>query len=39
MNKTYAIADLHGVFKLWKKVVEYIDETDIIYFLGDANDR
>lgn len=39
MNKTYAITDLHGVFKLWKKVVEYIDETDIIYFLGDANDR
>lgn len=39
MNKTYAITDLHGMWNLWEQISEYCDETDIIYFLGDAIDR
>ena len=39
MNKTYACSDLHGMYSLWKQISEYCDDTDIIYFLGDACDR
>ena len=39
MNKTYAVSDIHGMYNLWKKIKNYIDETDTIYFLGDAADR
>lgn len=39
MNKTYAVTDLHGMWNLWKQISEYCDETDTIYFLGDAIDR
>lgn len=39
MNKTYAVTDLHGMWNLWEQISEYCDETDTIYFLGDASDR
>ena len=39
MNKTYACSDLHGMYNLWKQISEYCDDTDTIYFLGDAADR
>ena len=39
MNKVYACTDLHGIYPLWEQIKEYCDETDIIYFLGDAIDR
>ena len=39
MNKVYACSDLHGCFDLWEKISAYCDETDTIYFLGDALDR
>lgn len=39
MNKVYAVSDLHGMYNLWEKIKNYIDETDTIYFLGDAADR
>ena len=39
MNKTYAVSDLHGQGQLWKQIKEYIDETDTLYYLGDAIDR
>ena len=39
MNKTYAIADVHGIYTLWRQVIESLDETDKLYFLGDAADR
>lgn len=39
MNKTYAVADLHGQYNLWRQVIESLDETDILYMLGDAADR
>lgn len=39
MNKTYACSDLHGMYSLWKQISEYCDDTDTIYFLGDAADR
>lgn len=39
MNKTYAFSDVHGVYDLWAQIRDYCDETDTIYFLGDANDR
>ena len=39
MNKVYAFTDVHGRYELWKQIKEYCDETDKIYFLGDACDR
>ena len=39
MNKTYAVADLHGQYNLWRQIIESLDETDILYMLGDAADR
>ena len=39
MNKTYCFTDIHGNYNLWKQISEYCDETDKIYFLGDAIDR
>lgn len=39
MNKTYAFTDLHGRYELWRQIKEYCDETDTLYFLGDACDR
>lgn len=39
MNRTFALSDIHGCWGLWKKVKNFIDETDHIYFLGDAADR
>jgi len=39
MNKVYACSDLHGCLDLWNLISDYCDDTDIIYFLGDAADR
>ena len=39
MNKTYAVSDLHGQGQLWEQIKEYIDDTDTLYYLGDAIDR
>ena len=39
MNKNYAFTDIHGNYNLWKQIKEYCDETDKLYFLGDACDR
>lgn len=39
MNKTYCCTDLHGIYNLWEQISNYCDETDTIYFLGDAIDR
>lgn len=39
MNKTYAFSDVHGIYDLWAQIRDYCDETDTIYFLGDACDR
>ena len=39
MNKTYAIADVHGMYNLWCQVIESLDETDTLYILGDCGDR
>lgn len=39
MNKHYACSDLHGMWDLWEQISEYCDDTDTIYFLGDAADR
>lgn len=39
MGKVYACADLHGNYKLWCKIKEYLKEDDFLYFLGDACDR
>ena len=39
MNKTYAFTDVHGRYELWRQIKEYCDDSDIIYFLGDACDR
>ena len=39
MYKTYACSDLHGLYPLWEQIKHYCDETDTIYFLGDAIDR
>ena len=39
MNKCYAFTDIHGNYNLWRQIHDYCDETDQIYFLGDAADR
>lgn len=39
MNKVYAVSDLHGRYDLWKKISDYCDDSDVIYYLGDAVDR
>lgn len=39
MNKVYACTDIHGNYKLWEQIKNYLDETDTLYFLGDAADR
>lgn len=39
MNKVYACSDLHGMYNLWAQIRDFCDETDTIYFLGDAADR
>lgn len=39
MNKVYAVADLHGMYNLWRQVIESLDETDTLYILGDCGDR
>jgi calcineurin-like phosphoesterase family protein len=39
MNKVYAVADLHGMYALWRSVIELLDETDTLYVLGDCADR
>lgn len=39
MNKHYAVTDIHGMYNLWAQIRDYCDETDTIYFLGDACDR
>ena len=39
MNKFYAISDLHGDLNLCNQVLDFIDTTDKVFFLGDAIDR
>lgn len=39
MNKTYCCSDLHGCFNLYKKIKNYIDDTDTVICLGDCADR
>lgn len=39
MNKTYACADLHGMYDLWVQIRDFLDPTDTLYVLGDATDR
>lgn len=39
MNKSYAVADLHGMYTLWRNVLKELDDTDILYILGDCADR
>lgn len=39
MNKFYACSDLHGRYDLYEKILEYLDNTDKLVYLGDACDR
>ncbi len=39
MNKHYACTDFHGMYNLWTLIRDCCDDTDEIYFLGDAADR
>lgn len=39
MNKVYAVADLHGMYNLWRQIIDSLDETDTLYILGDCGDR
>lgn len=39
MNRHFACSDLHGMWKLWEQIDAFCDETDTIFFLGDAADR
>jgi serine/threonine protein phosphatase 1 len=39
MDKHYCCSDFHGMYELWSQIRDYCDDTDTIYFLGDACDR
>ena len=39
MGRTFACSDLHGMYELYKKVCDFLQPDDIVYFLGDAIDR
>lgn len=39
MNKVYAISDIHGMYNLWRQVIDSLGETDTLYVLGDCGDR
>ncbi|MCM1324301.1 MAG: metallophosphoesterase [Acetobacter sp.] len=39
MNRHFACSDLHGMWKLWEQISAFCDESDTIFFLGDAADR
>lgn len=39
MNKNYCFTDIHGMYGLWAQIRDFCDETDKIFFLGDACDR
>ena len=39
MNKTYAVADLHGQYQLWLQIKDYLQPEDKLYILGDCGDR
>ena len=39
MSKVYATSDWHGCGKVARKVLDYLQPDDILYFLGDATDR
>ena len=36
---TYAVSDLHGQYDLWCKIKEILQPDDVLYLLGDCNDR
>jgi len=35
----YIATDLHGEYKLWERIRDYLKPNDVLYFLGDAADR
>lgn len=36
---TYAFSDLHGQYKLWEQIKNFITPEDTVYCLGDCGDR
>lgn len=39
MERTFAVSDLHGMYKLYEQICNFLAPDDIVYFLGDAGDR
>lgn len=39
MPRAFAVSDLHGCKSLYDQINAFIELDDIVYFLGDANDR
>ena len=39
MNRVFACSDLHGHYKVFKSILQKIDETDRVIVLGDVVDR
>ena len=39
MSRTFACADLHGRYDLWRKIKDFLRRDDKVIFLGDAIDR
>ena len=35
----YALSDLHGNLELLREIQKFLNENDIVYFLGDGGDR
>ena len=38
-KQTYAIADLHGNYNLWRQIIDSLNEKDTLFILGDCSDR
>ena len=39
MGNRYAVSDLHGHLDLFNQIKEYLNESDVVYALGDFGDR
>lgn len=39
MGHVYACSDLHGVLRIWKQIVNFLQPDDKIFVLGDCTDR
>ena len=39
MGRAFVCSDIHGNYKIWTKIKNFLNADDILYYLGDATDR